>query len=184
MKKTASSDVQKLKIKNRDKQSLASQGPGKVHEELETVKGMLARALADYDNLSKRVDRERQDLTKIASVGLIVRLLPVLDGLESAQTHLKDQGLAISIVEFKKVLSEEGLDEIKPKAGDAFDENTMEAIEVVGDTSDNNKSEAKVAETVLAGWRFSDGTVVRHAKVKVKRSEILSEQSESKDNIK
>jgi molecular chaperone GrpE len=136
----------------------------KIHVELETVKVMLARALADYDNLSKRVDRERADLGKITSIGIIVRLLPVLDNLESAQEHLKDQGLAICIVEFKKVLSEEGLNEIRPVVGEAFDENTMEAIEVTAGTSDN-----MISETVLVGWQFSDGTVVRHAKVKVSK---------------
>ena len=136
----------------------------KIHKELESVKAMLARALADYDNLNKRVDRERQDLIKIASVGVIIKLLPVIDNLESAQVHLKDQGLAISILEFKKVLSEEGLVEIKPKIGESFDENTMEAIEVVPGTSDNT-----IAETILIGWKFEDGTVVRHAKVKVSK---------------
>jgi molecular chaperone GrpE len=139
-------------------------GGDKVHNELEVVKAMLARALADYDNLSKRVDRERADLGKIASVGVIVRLLPVLDGLEIAQKHLKDQGLAISVVEFKKVLSEEGLNEIKPKVGEAFDEQVMEAIEVVSGASDNT-----IVEVVLAGWKYEDGTVVRHAKVKVSK---------------
>ena len=134
----------------------------KVHKELEVLKGMLARALADYDNLSKRVDRERADLGKIASVGIIVRLIPVLDNLESAQTHLQDQGLAISIIEFKKVLSEEGLTEIGPKIGEPFDPEIMEAIEVVNGASDNS-----IAEVVLVGWKFEDGTVVRHAKVKV-----------------
>jgi molecular chaperone GrpE (heat shock protein) len=39
--------------------------------------------------------------------------------------------LQFRIVEFKKVLSEEGLTEIKPKVGEQFDENLMEAIEVV-----------------------------------------------------
>lgn len=137
-----------------------------VHEELEIVKGMLARALADYDNLSKRVDRERQDISKIASVGLVVKLLPLLDSLESAEEHLKDQGLAITIGEFKKVLSQEGLDEIRPKVGDEFDEEMMEAIEVVTGASDN-----KVSELILTGWKFTDGTVVRHAKVKVSKKQ-------------
>jgi molecular chaperone GrpE len=136
-----------------------------VHNELETVKGMLARALADYDNLSKRVERERQDLGKIASIGVIIKLLPVLDNLESAQEHLKDQGLAISVVEFKKVLSEEGLDEIRPKAGDDFNEQEMEAIEVVAGSGNNNT----VHKLVLVGWKYEDGTVVRHAKVKVSK---------------
>jgi len=143
---------------------LASQGPGKVHKELEIVKGMLARALADYDNLSKRIEREKQDLGKIASVGVIIKLLPVLDNLESAQNHLQDAGLAISIGEFQKVLSDEGLTEIRPKIGDEFDHETMEAIEVVTGMSNN-----RVAELVLTGWKYSDGTVVRHAKVKVSK---------------
>ncbi len=134
----------------------------KVHLELENVKAMLARALADYDNLSKRVERERQDLGKLASISVIIKLLPVLDNLEAAQIHLKDQGLAISIVEFKKVLSEEGLTEISPKVGDEFNPGAMEAIEAVA-----GKDKGKVSELVLTGWKFSDGTVVRHAKVKV-----------------
>lgn len=137
----------------------------RVHLELETVKGMLARALADYDNLSKRVERERQDLGKVASIGVVIKLLPVLDNLESAQVHLKDQGLAISIGEFKKVLSEEGLTEIKPSTGDTFSEQEMEAIEVVDGEGNNNI----VSEVVLVGWKYGDGTVIRHAKVKVSK---------------
>jgi len=139
----------------------------KVHKEREVLRGMLARALADYDNLQKRVDRERGDLGKVASVGLIVRLLPILDGLESAQVHLHDAGLAISIAEFKKVLSEEGLTEIKPKVGDTFDPELMEAIEVVTGESNN-----KVSEVVLVGWKFDDGMVVRHTRVKVSKENI------------
>lgn len=134
----------------------------KSNEELTMVKSMLARALADYDNLSKRVDRERTDLGKIASVGIIIRLLPILDNLENAQIHLKDAGLAISIGEFKRVLNEEGLNEIKPKVGDVFDENLMEAIEVIPGESNNT-----IAEVILTGWKFADDKIVRHAKVKV-----------------
>ena len=152
------------KIKDQ-KSKVKSGSEDKVHQELESVRGMLARALADYDNLSKRTERERQDLGKIASLSIVVKLLPVLDGLESAQEHLKDQGLAITLGEFKKILSEEGLNEIRPKVGEEFNENEMEAIEVVAGASDN-----KVTEVVLTGWKFNDGTVIRHAKVKVSRS--------------
>jgi molecular chaperone GrpE len=136
----------------------------KVHKELEMVKGMLARTLADYDNLGKRVDRERADLGKIASIGIVARLLPIIDNLELTQVHLKDQGLAISILEFKKVLDEVGFSEIKPNAGETFDENLMEAIEVVPGESNNT-----IAEVILVGWKYEDGSVVRHAKVKVNK---------------
>lgn len=134
-------------------------------DESELLRAQLARALADYDNLIKRIEREKNDIEKLVSLRLILKLLNVLDGFESAQTHLKDVGLAISIVEFKKVLSEEGLTEIRPKVGDKFDEREMEAIEVVTGASDNT-----ITETVLVGWKFGDGTVVRHAKVKVSKT--------------
>ncbi len=133
-----------------------------VNEEAEVLKAQLARTLADYDNLVKRVERERDEVKKVLSLRLILKLLTVLDGFENAQEHLKDQGLAISIGEFKKVLSEEGLTEVKPEIGADFDENTMEAVEVVDGESDN-----KVSSVGLVGYKFSDGTVVRHAKVVV-----------------
>ena len=126
------------------------------------LKNQLARALADYDNLVKRVERERDEVKKVLSLRLILKLLSVLDGLENDQEHLKDQGLAITIIEFKKVLSEEGLTEIKPEIGSAFDESVMEAIEIVKGESDN-----MISEVALIGWKYQDNSVIRHAKVKV-----------------
>jgi len=149
-------------MKTKKETTKANNGGDKVHNELEVVKAMLARALADYDNLSKRVDRERTDLGKIASIGVIIKLLPVLDNLERAQEHIKDSGLAIAIGELINVLKDEGLTVINPSTGDEFDENTMEAIEVVSGERDN-----MVSEVTLTGWKYEDGTVVRHAKVKV-----------------
>lgn len=134
--------------------------------EVDVVKAMLARALADYDNLSKRIDREKEDLGKIASVGVITKFLPVLDNLERAQTHLQDSGLAMAIGEFINVLRDEGLHVINPCVGDQFDEKEMEAIEVLPGERDNT-----ILEVVLPGWKFIDGTVVRHAKVKVSKKD-------------
>ena len=146
------------------RQSTKEKKEDKIHTELENVKLMLARALADYDNLSKRVQREREVLSKIASLDILIRLFPVLDNLESAQVHLQDTGLAISIGEFKKVLTEEGLTEIRPKIGEEFNEDTMEAIEVAPGTRDNI-----ITEVMMTGWKFNDGQVIRHAKVKVSK---------------
>lgn len=136
----------------------------KGSSELEVVKSMLARALADYDNLSKRIEREKEALTKLASLSVLSRLLPILDNLELAEEHLEDPGLAISIGEFKKVLNDEGLTEIKPSVGDEFDENTMEVVEITVGKSNN-----VISEVVLKGWKFEDGQVIRHAKVKVSK---------------
>jgi len=126
------------------------------------LKNQLARALADYDNLVKRVERDRETIEKVVSLRIVLKLLSVLDNLENAQKHLKDEGLAITIGEFQKVLSEEGLNEIRPGVGEEFNPELMEAIEVIHGERDN-----MIGEVTLVGWKFEDGTVVRPAKVKV-----------------
>lgn len=134
----------------------------KNEELIAALKDQLARALADYDNLRKRVEVEKEGWLKFASVKITGRLLPILDNLENMLKHIQDQGLAISIVEFKKVLNEEGFKEIVPKVGEKFDENLMEAIEAVEGGEDGT-----IAELMLSGWISEDGQVIRHAKVKV-----------------
>ena len=94
----------------------------KINLKDDELKNQLARALADYDNLRKRSELEREVLLKFSSERIIVRILPILDGLEDAQKHLKDSGLAIIIADFKKLLYEEMLEEILPQKGDNFDE--------------------------------------------------------------
>jgi molecular chaperone GrpE len=139
------------------------------------LKNQLARALADYDNLRKRVDTERETWIAFSSERIIIKILPILDALEAAQEHLKDQGLAIVISEFKRVLQEEGIVEIRPKAGDEFNHSYHEAVESVK-ASGPADQKGKVAELVLTGWRYKTsgpeslgpaGRVIRHAKVKV-----------------
>lgn len=136
------------------------------------LKDQLARALADYDNLRKRIEREGAEAEMKANLRLILRLLPIMDGLRSAQLHLKDSGLAITIGELENIFKDEGLEEIKVQMGAGFDPELHEGVEAVP-----GRGDGKVAEVVLSGWKFMDGPVIRHAKVKVERSE-------SKDYIK
>jgi len=132
---------------------------------VDELEGQLARALADYDNLRKRVEREKKDFERLASVRLVVRLLPIFDMFEGAQKHLADSGLAITMEEFEKVLKEEGLEKVKVKAGDSFSEEMHEVIGVAG----GKEGQGKITEVILSGWRLIDGQVIRPAKVKVGR---------------
>lgn len=136
--------------------------------EVDVLKNQLARALADYDNLRKRVEREREEVGKLAKAMIVARLLPIYDMIEGAQKHLKDSGLAITIEEFIKVLKEEGIEKILVNAGDKFDEELHEAVEVIGQAGQKG-SEEKISEVILSGWRLTDGPVIRHAKVKVEK---------------
>ena len=146
--------------------------------ETEELRNQLARALADYQNLVKRVESQKVQFEKISNLRLILRLLPVLDILRQAQIHTKDQGVAITIKEFEETLKDEGIEELKVKPGDKFDPDLHEVVEVVPGKENNI-----ISEVVLSGWRFVDGPVIRHARVKVSKSEARNPKSETISNV-
>lgn len=139
----------------------------KAENEAEQLKRQLARALADYDNLRKRVEREREEYGTFAKTMLMAKLLSVYDMLEGAQNHLKDSGLAITIEEFVKVLEEEGIEKIEVGEGEEFNEELHEAVEAVDKKDKGKKKEGEIKEVILTGWKIVDGPVIRPAKVKV-----------------
>ncbi len=137
----------------------------KKEKEVEVLKSQLARALADYDNLRKRVEKEREELIKFASLSLFEKLMPVFDMLNQAQKHLNDDGLKGVVGELKRVLKEEGIVEISVSPGEEFNENFHEAIEV--EKPKEKEKKGKIAEVFLNGWMLEGGKVIRPAKVKV-----------------
>jgi molecular chaperone GrpE len=131
-------------------------------KELEDLKNQLARALADYDNLRKRVEREKEGFEETANLKMVVKILPIFDMLVEVQRHLGDPGLAITIEEFKKFLREEGIVKIAAEPDGKFDEKLHEAVEVA-----KNGKGGKIVDVILTGWKFTEGPVIRPAKVKV-----------------
>lgn len=116
------------------------------------------RALADYQNLERRIEREKDLLVKIASSVLVIKLLPVLDNLERAQVHLKDAGLEHVIRQFKDALATEGVSEVETN-GD-FDPTLHEAI------THGDGPEGKILEVLEKGYKLGD-RILRPAKVKI-----------------
>lgn len=135
--------------------------------EFDAMKNQLARAMADYANLQKRTDEERSTMFKLASISFMTKILPIIDNLKQAQNHISDSGIAIIIGQLETLAKDEGFEEIKIKVGDLFDENTSEVTEVI--ETDNEKEDNNVSEVVLSGWKYNDGTVVRHSRVKVSK---------------
>ena len=135
-----------------------------TQKEFDKLASQLARALADYDNLGKRVEKEKENFKKVANLMLVSRLLPVMDMLADAQKHLEDAGVGIIIGEFESVLKDKGIKKIETKKGDKFDENIHEAVEAV---EDEDVKKGEVVEVVLTGWGYVNGPVIRPAKVKV-----------------
>ncbi len=119
------------------------------------------RALADYQNLVKRMETDKAEIMKLASLNVVNKLVPTLDVLELAAKHNPDEGVQMAVKQFQQVLKDEGLEEINPAVGDKFDPNLHECIEtVVGEPTET------VVETVAKGYKIN-GFTLRPAKVKV-----------------
>ena len=131
------------------------------NQELE-LENQLRRALADYQNLEKRITEERSSWIRTANKSLILKLLPVLDNLLLAKKHISDEGLNLSVQKFLDILAEEDIEQIETTGRD-FDPNTMECVSVV------EGEENKVLEEVRVGFILNNETL-RPAQVVVGRA--------------
>lgn len=131
----------------------------KENEDFKNLENQLKRALADYQNLEKRIAEERSIWIKIANKDLLLKLLPGLDSLILAEKHTQDEGVKVSIKHFIDILGEVGVKRIETEGKD-FDPNLMEAV------STTSGDEGKVIEEVRAGYTLFD-TILRPAQVVV-----------------
>lgn len=142
----------------------------KLQDEVDQLKLQLAeskqaqlRALADYQNLSKRVEQQRTEIYRLVSVSWLTSLLPVIDDLERAQAHLKDQGLDLVLKRWGELLKTEAVEVVNP-INTLFDPSLMECIDQVEGEVDT------VVEVVEKGYKLND-FLIRPAKVKVGKKE-------------
>jgi molecular chaperone GrpE len=130
-----------------------------LEKRVEELENFWRHAVADYRNLQKRVEEEKLGWKDFANESLLKKLLPVFDNLQRVSAHIKDHGLELTLKDFKQVLKNEGVEELKSD-GEIFDPLTMEAIEVV----EGEKN--KVIETILSGYLLQQ-KLLRPARVKV-----------------
>lgn len=129
---------------------------------LEEMTNHWMRAVADYQNLEKRVVGERIEYIKFLSKNLIKKFLPVLDDLEKAEVYLKDKGLELALKKLHVVLESEGVKRMETQGKD-YDVGSMEALSI-----DEGKEDNKVIEEYRAGYMIH-GSVLRPAQVKVSK---------------
>ena len=130
-----------------------------LSEKVSQLESGLKRALADYDNLQKRIEKQKSEFVKMANANLLDKLLSVLDDLQRVQRHLKDEGLDLAIEEFLRVLKAEQVTEIEV-LGKQFDANLMDCVEVCQGKEDC------ILEVINKGYLLN-GRVLRPAQVKV-----------------
>lgn len=128
------------------------------------------RAKADYLNLKKQSEREKEELTRFASATLILELLPIYDHFKRAMNHVPTdarqfdwvKGISHIQSQFQTLFQALGIEEV-PTVGRQFDPALHEAVA-------KEKREGTAPNTVLeelsTGFRL-EGKLLAPAKVKV-----------------
>lgn len=107
-----------------------------LQQEIDRVKELYLRKLADFDNYRKRQEREMAEYRRLANANLIRDLLQVVDNLERAvgvQGGADDSlrvGVELVLKQFKDTLRRHGVIEVNPE-GEPFDPTVHEAIQRV-----------------------------------------------------
>ena len=144
----------------------------KADEQAEEWKNKYLRALADYQNLERRVQQEKTELRSFLEESLVLRLLPILDVFDELAKHdqyKKDLGLQSIRIQIHDVLRGYGVRH-ETVIGKPFNPHIMECIDVrtVDDDKDN-----EVLEEPLKVYFLRD-KLLRPAKVIVgKKKEKL-----------
>lgn len=139
--------------------------------EIEKEKKEYLFLMADFDNLRKRVMREKADLLKNAGERVISGLLPIVDDFErglAAAAEAKDaeavrQGMEMIYQKLVRYLESQGVKAMDSNGAD-FDPDLHEAIATVPAPTPEQKG--KVLDTTQKGYMLND-KVLRHAKVAV-----------------
>lgn len=181
----------------------AAQQPAKSEEtirhlqqEIEQSKERYLRALAEFDNAKKRLEREKEEFAKYASHAIVRELLPIVDSLDQALAAVDKQaepqavikGVHLIYRQLLGLLEKEGVKRI-PTVGEPFNPHHHEAVAQV--EAGDGVAENTIVEQVQVGYTLH-GKVLRPAMVKVAKSsrdeksdvgsrklEVGDEQSES-----
>lgn len=151
-------DVNSAK-QNEDKKHEENEISEEQNLEFKNLENQLKRALADYQNLEKRIALEKQEWIKLANKDLLLRLLPGLDNLMLAEKHTNDEGVKLSIKHFLDIFIEIGVKKIET-VGQDFNPELMEAVAAI------EGAEGKVLEEARTGYTLFD-MILRPAQVVV-----------------
>jgi len=141
-----------------------------LERQLAEAQDQFLRARADYHNLKRRTEEDKETMRSFVAADLLSRLLPVVDNLDRALTS------ASSSSDFDGLLT--GINGIRRQLTDLLDKEGVEVIEAVGKPFDPNLHNAilrdetgeapenTVVEELQRGYTLG-GRVLRAALVKV-----------------
>jgi molecular chaperone GrpE len=149
-------------------------------EKVEEYKDKYLRLLAEMDNARKRMQKERQEMTKFAVENVISEILTPIDNLENALKCAQNmstevshwaQGFTMILEQFKEVLSNHGITAFV-SVDQQFDPHLHHAIE---SEECEEKQEGTILKEFVKGYRSRE-RAVRPAQVKVAIKPKLKEE--------
>lgn len=138
------------------------------------------RALADYQNLSRQTAKEKEDFSRFAAERFVTSILPVYDNLKTSIDHAGEEvkangwleGIRFIIKQFKDILSEMGVEEIKT-VGERFDHHSMEAMD--SEATDDKEKDGIVCKEIVSGYKMK-GRAIRAARVIVYKFRMTNDE--------
>lgn len=153
--------------------------------ELEGLKEKMVRTAADFENAKKRLVREKEEFSKFAQERLLGDLLPVIDNLERALAHSKEdeatlkqivQGVERVSKQLQDTLRKQGLERFS-SVGQAFDPHRHEILATLEEPGEDHQ----IIDEIEPGYLLH-GRVLRAAKVRVRVQPSESGSSETSSN--
>jgi molecular chaperone GrpE len=140
----------------------------RLKAELGQEHGLYLRALADFENYRRRVERERESVVKREKRELLLALLDLADDFERALAHVDDSpdaivsGLRTIQRRLANVLATQGVKSFD-SIGQSFDPAVHEAV---GMAPSEQQEAGTVLDEVSRGYHWGD-EVLRPARVRV-----------------
>lgn len=132
------------------------------------------RARADLENYRKRAQREKEDLSRFANENLLREVLPVVDNLERALEHARQddggnggllQGVEMTLGQLQRVLDKFGVTPLR-SVGEPFDPARHEAL---GQVESTEHPPNTVVQELQRGYLLND-RLLRPAMVMVAKA--------------
>lgn len=164
---------EKPEAEQKDPMTVLQEQNMRLLDQLNQAKDSELRAMAELDNVRKRLVKEFDERLKYSNQNLIAGLFPVMDNLETALDHLNadnpaeslKQGVELTLKQMRETLEKFGLEEIKLEVGEEFNPLYHEALMVDNSAEYENNA---VLMILQKGYKLH-GRVIRPSKVKVNK---------------
>lgn len=148
---------------NRSLEELLADAQAKLEQQRE----QMLRALADTENVRKRLQSEAANAQKYALERFAGELLPVVDSLEAALKTADVSGIEVTLRQLRGALDKAAIREINPAPGERFDPHRQQAMAAVEADSEPNT----VVAVMQKGYTLHD-RVLRPALVTVSKPAV------------